>query len=217
MPQAAFGAKADARAWYGNQPFNTSPILLHLPAGPGLRNGSTAAQEYLGFIWYHLQLLLNDGNGGEYDHNPIDHPYVQGVVKGLSDNGNNTPEAMLLLEWLIKALQEETQPGKGPEFNNFGFQPTATQAVTLVHQIWDIVWTGVPAATRATTTQAFIQAWFAQVSSYSVAQYYAGKDGNGRPWASPTEDPSTSDSLSTFGGEIWYMLPRPALSASTPT
>jgi hypothetical protein len=209
MPQVPFHAKANARGWFTTQPFNTSPILLHLPPGPGLGNGSAAVQEYLGFMWYHIQLLLNDGNGAQANHNPIDHPYVQGAVHGLSSTANGTPESMLLLEWMIKALQEETQIGKGPEYGYLtGFQPYYMQPLILVHPVWDSLWSATPSTTRASLTQAYIQHWFAQVSSYTTAQYYTGKNGDGIPWASPTENPAKDDALTLFGGQVWYMLPR---------
>jgi hypothetical protein len=208
MPQAVFGSKADLRAWYSTVAFGTSPIILHIPAGPGLGNGSTTVLDYLGFAWYHVQLIQNDGNGNEYDHTPIDFPYAQNVARELSANGNNAPEAMLVMTWLIKSLQEETQPGKGPEFNNFGFQPTQAAAATLVQPVYESIWSGTTSATRATVTQAYLQAYFAQLKTYTRAEYYAGTNGNGVPWATPTENPATDDQFISFGGQMWYMLPR---------
>ena len=63
MPQVPYGAKANPRGWYSNAAFYTSPNMLHIPAGAGIGNGSQVAQTYLAFVWYHTQLLLNDGQG----------------------------------------------------------------------------------------------------------------------------------------------------------
>src|SRR5579864_2562020 len=209
MPQAVFGTKAEARAWFTGQAFGASPLILKIPPGPGIGNGTGTAHEYLAFVWYQLQLILNDSNGNESGQSPIDFPYVTGVMKGLSMNGGNTGEAMLQLEWLVKALQAETQIGVGPEMGSaYGFQPHYTGFVNLVHRDWECIWSATSPATRATLTQEYYQTAFAQLMSYTPAQYWAGKDGNGRPWASPTEDPSQSDFLLTFGGAVWGSLPR---------
>jgi hypothetical protein len=209
MPQAIYGSKADARAWDTVQAFSTSPFILHITAGPGLGNGSTAVHEYLSFVWYQVQLILNDGNGHQSGQSPIDFPYVFGAVKDLAVKSGNQGESMLLLTWLIKGLQEETQIGVGPEGGSgTGFQPGYTGIVTLVHWAEEPVWSATPPAARATLTQAYIQHAFAQLSSFTTTQYYQGKDGNGRPWASPTENPATDDAILTFGGNVWSMLPR---------
>ncbi len=202
MPQAVYGSKADARGWSGNLPFFTSPVMQHIPPGVGLGNGSVISYEYLAFIWYHMQLLLNDGQGSQTDHNPIDFPYVFGVLKDLSLRTNNSSQAMLLLEWMVKGLQEMTQPGKGPEFGVFGWAPAYAGPVGLVHPGWSSVWQATPPQTRADLSQKYLRVWLQQVSSFSPQQFYQGK------WASAAEDPSTEDSIVSFGGRVWYMLPR---------
>ncbi len=209
MPQVAFGSKADVRGWIGNQSFNTSPVMLHIPTGTGLGNGSLTAHEYLALIWYQTQLVLNDGQGGETDNNPIDFPYVLGSIKDLSANTGHTPAANNELMWLVKALQEETQKGYGPQYGIIkGFVPTTPSPVSLAYGSWDTDWSGTPRSTRAALTEAYLRAWFAQVSSYRPIDYYGGVNGGGGAWASATQDPKTMDYLNTFGGQTWFMLPR---------
>jgi len=210
MPQAAFGSKADLRAWYSSDLFNTSPNMLHITPGPGLGNGSVVTRQYVAHIWYQLQLILNDGNGHEFTHDPIDYGYVQGILKDLASAAGYPPSGMLLMEWMVKGLQEEAQIGVGPEKNG-GFQPNSVSPIILCYSPWNGLWSGTPAATRTALTQAWIQQWFSVVSSFTTAQYDLGKDGNGRPYASPTEDPgnlATDNWISIFGGGVWASLPR---------
>jgi hypothetical protein len=209
MPQAIYGSKANSRAWDTVQAFGTSPFIMHITPGPGIGNGSIAAHEYLSFIWYHVQLILNDGNGHESGQSPIDYPYVHGAVKDLSVKSGNQGESMLLMTWLIKALQEETQMGVGPEGGSTsGFQPNYADIYSLIYWAMEPVWSATSPTTRAMVTQAYVHQAFAQLSSYTPSQYYQGKDGNGRPWASPTENPATDDPMLTFGGNVWSTLPR---------
>ena len=206
MPQAIFGAKADARGWEALEPFYVSPNMLHITVGPGLGNGTQASWEYLAYIWYHMQLVLNDGQGQQSNHNPLDYDYVDGALKGLS-NDTGSPEIMLQLTLLIKALQEETLNGNGPQYGTTGFEPIEVVPGVLVHHDWEGLWSATAPATRVALTTSYVQAWFAQISTYTPAQFYAGTDGGGRPWASPTENPALDDET-VFGGQIWATLPR---------
>ncbi|MGD0302875.1 MAG: hypothetical protein ABSE86_37880 [Bryobacteraceae bacterium] len=73
---------------------------------------------------------------------------------------------------------------------------------------FETLWSATSPSTRAQLTTDYVTAWFAEVSSFTVAQYYNGKDGNGRPWASATEDVTQDNFLSEFGGQITFVLPR---------
>jgi hypothetical protein len=209
MPQAAYGSKANVRGWYGNMPFFTSPNMLHIPKGiQGIANGTVVGWYYLAFSWYHLQLILNDGQGKEAGNNPNDYGYVNGMIKDLSNAANATPEAMLQMTWLIKALQEYTLNGTTPLNSQYEFVPTQIQAVILAHHDWDQLWSATPPATRTAMATAYLQYWFAQLSSFPKTQYYQGTDGGGRPWASATEIPANDDFIGQLGGQLWWMLPR---------
>ena len=202
MPQVPYGSKAEARAWYGQQAFNTSPNMLHIPPGTGLGNGSLISKTYLALIWYQVQLVLNDGNGFQQSQAPIDYPYVFGFVKSLNWYSNNTPQSNLLLLWFVKSLQEETEHGVGPEASSNGWQPTYTTPEPLIDTAWQGTWSATSATSRAQLMEDYLQSWFAIVSQFSSAQFYAGG------WASSSDNPATLNPQITFGGEIWFMLPR---------
>lgn len=209
MPQVKFGAKADARGWIGNMAFNTSPLIQHIPAGTGLGNGGVVVHEYLGYIWYHTQLILNDGQGQEMGSNPIDFSYTIGQTKTVSIYAGDAPAISLQLMWLVKALQEFTLNGFGPQVSpgEGGFAPTAPAAYTLADAGWMSDWSATSPATLVSFITDYLPPWFAEISSFSNQDYYQGVDGGGRPWASPTENPQADD-ITTFGGEVWRMLPR---------
>jgi hypothetical protein len=202
MPQAIFGSKANPRAWYGGVPFFTSPTLNHIPAGPGLGNGSLVTQTYLSLIWYHMQLILNDGQGQEVDHSPIDFPYAVGRVKDLSLVAGSTPEIMLTLEWLVKTLQEETLSGIGPEKGQYGWHPTWVSPSVLVHQGFESIWSGTPSSLRTSISETWTRIWFAQLQKYSPQQFYQGG------WARADDDPPKLSFETSSGGQIWFSLPR---------
>jgi hypothetical protein len=209
MPQVPFGAKANSRGWYGGQAFQTSPRMLKIPSGFSVGHGSAAAFEYLGYVWYHTQLLLNDGQGQQRDNNPIDFAYAQNSPKDLSLLTGGSPTASLALLWSIKAVQENTLKGKGPNFSSiFGFDPTSSSPFQISIGSFVSSWSATSPSAEATLITGFVKAWLPEISSFTPAQFYAGKDGNGRPWASPAENPATDSSFATFGGMIWYMLPR---------
>jgi hypothetical protein len=109
---------------------------------------------------------------------------------------------------LVKDLQENTLIGVGPQGGYLsGFQPASSDTEALTDPGFASIWTGYSASARTALTTQYVQAWINQLSTYTPAQMYAGKDGSGRPWASPTEDCST-DPANVFGGQMWASLPR---------
>jgi mono/diheme cytochrome c family protein len=206
MPQVPFGSAADVRGWYGNTAFITSPNMLKIPFGPGIGNGSQVVRDYLALVWYQVQLILNDGQGQESGHNPIDFGYVFGFVRDVFAVDASVPASMLELEWNIKALQEFTLSGIGPQAGDgnqsAGWNPSNTSPFASVGGAWQPLWSATSPATEATLLQALTQVWFAQASKYTPQQYYAGG------WASATQNPATINTDDTFGGQVWYTLPR---------
>ena len=200
--QNIFGStQADQRAWYSQQPFRTSPHMMQMATDgsvPGLRNSSYATVNYLAFVWYHLQLVLNNSNKQQLDHGPIDWGYTYGYIKNMALLVQ--PQAALQTLWLTKALQISNN-GQTPAAGIQGWQFTVNDASQMVHPEANLVeWKGVAAATRIAISTGYIQAWLAQVTQFTPAQFYTGN------WASPTEDPSTGSG--DFGSWVWYMIPR---------
>jgi hypothetical protein len=203
MPQAVFGAKADSRGWYGNTAFNTSPNILHIPAGDGIGNGSPIVLRYLTLVWYQVQLVLNDGQGTQSGHTPIDYGYVGGYIKDIFSVYTNLPGGMLQLEFLIKCLQEYTQTGVSPAAPaQTGWHVIDTSPMELVNLASFPVWSTYSPSTVASLFTAYTQQWFNQASQYTPTQYYTGG------WVTPSEDPAKDAYSATFGGQMWYMLPR---------
>lgn len=211
MASAIF-PKPNLRAWIDNEAFLSEPGAEKIPVtAPQFANGTQAAWEYFENDWNSVQLVLNDGQGTQSASSPLDYSYVRADVKDLSLDTGNTTQAMLELYVMTKALQENTLIGVGPQGGYLGgFQPESTDPLPLGNGGFQSNWTGYPALLQATLTTQYVQAWINQISTYTPAQMYAGKDGNGRPWATATEDCSniSTDPINTFGGEMWYALPR---------
>jgi hypothetical protein len=205
MAQNIFGPQADPRAWYSNMPFFVSPHEMKMPTTGvvGLRNGSQADYIYLSYIWYNLQLILNDSNGQQQEQYPIDWPYVNGFVMNLGELVS--PEAGIQTLWMIKGLQILQQAGTGPQLGLGGWQPSVTQPSLLVTREWiDTVWTGVDPNTRLAIATGVLQSWFQQASQFTPQQYYAGG------WTTPTSVPVPFGNAydNVFPDWVWYMIPR---------
>jgi hypothetical protein len=202
MPQVPFGADANVRGWYGSNAFNSSPNILHIPPGPGLGNGSQIAATYLSYIWYHTQLILNDGQGKQGGNRPLDYGYSINYVRALTNDASPTPaNAYLLTAWFVKVLQEETFTNNDP---STGWQPVWTTPEPMIDGGFAGVWTGVPASTMTTLLQSYANVWWAQISKYTKAQFIAGG------WATGTDDPGNNNTdffQTSAGGEIWWLLP----------
>lgn len=179
----------------------TSPNMLHIPAGVGLGNGSSIVQQYLAYIWYHTQIILNPGNGQESQHTPVDFPYVFGFIKDIT-NAAGTPNAQLQMAWLVKGLQEETANGLGPDQGSNGWQWQFSDPEDTVDQNWNAIWSATTPTDRTNLTTAYVQAWLNQASTYTRQQFITGG------WVTAGEDPSTLNPNTTFGGAMWWMLPR---------
>jgi hypothetical protein len=203
IPQVPFGAKANPRGWQGVSPFYTAPNMAKVSAGPGLANGSAVVQPYLSQAWYQLQLILNDGQGTQAGSTPVDYGYVSGEIANISIAGGG-PLIMLSTQWAIKAIQEFTLTGRSPAIGQLGWSPTQNNPggnFTLSGRA--PISAGTPAATIATLATALMQSWFNQAQTYTPAQWYQGG------WASATYDAANINGwTTTFGGQIWYGLPR---------
>lgn len=205
IPASIYGTKANPRGWMGGTAFSAAPNLQHVPPGPGLANGLPVMKDYLSMAWYQLQLVLNDGQGQQTGHSPIDYPYVGGFIWNLFSNDPKPPlQGMYLqLEYLIKSFQEVTLTGIGPEApGGSGWHLIETSPMPFVLFYMYPLWGSVPVTQQGSIATAYAQLWFTKVSSFTPSQLYAGG------WAVATDDPATIGYASTLGGSLWYMLPR---------
>jgi hypothetical protein len=203
--QNIFGSQADPRAWYSNMPFFVSPHELKMPntGVTGLRNGTGAEYIYLSYIWYNLQLILNDSNGKQSYQYPIDWAYVYGFVQNLGSLVS--PQGGIQTMWMIKGLQVMQQLGAGPQLSGSGWQPFVVQPSWLVTPEWNsTVWTGVDATTRTAIATGIATSWLQQVSHFTPQQFYAGG------WTTATAVPVAGGSAydNVFPDWVWYMIPR---------
>jgi hypothetical protein len=150
LARSVFGPQAADRAWYTNKLFFVSPFMTKIPRpSPGIGNGLKVTFTYLSFIWYQVQMLLNDGNGTAAGTWPIDWPYAMGYpVQDLTwDADSSTPRtgtAGLLTLWLVKALQAT---GSQSPRDLVAF-PTTVSA-----------WTEVSTAQKLQSMNGYSQAW----------------------------------------------------------
>lgn len=204
IPSAIFGSKANVRGWFSGAPFYVAPNLQKVPSGPGLANGADIMKVYLSLAWYHLQLVVNDGQGSETAHNPIDFPYVGGFILDLFAREENPPmQGMYFgLEYVIKSFQEVTLTGNSPAMGADGWHPLETSPMGFVNFNNYPLWGSIPLSQQATIVTAYTNYWFAKVSSFPASQLIQGG------WANAADDPSKLSYSQTMGGQIWYMLPR---------
>ncbi len=203
--QNIFGPQADPRAWYSDLPFFVSPHELKMPTTgvTGLRNGTAATYVYLSYVWYNLQLILNDSNGQQQEQYPIDWPYSDGFVMNLGELV--APQGGIQTIWMIKGLQIMQQSGAGPQLGLAGWQPTVSQISLLVTPEWNQhVWSGVDPATRIAIATGLIQTWLQQASQFTPQQFYAGG------WTTATAVPVPGGNAydNVFPDWVWYMIPR---------
>jgi hypothetical protein len=194
--------KAESRAWLSAIPFLTSPNMLHIPrATPGLDNGNLQTWTYLAFIWYHVQLILNNSEYQQHGSSPMDWGYVYAFVNELSQNDSG-PQAALLNEWSAKAIQIENN-GTNPSQIGTGWNWLVPDISRQVSPTFRGLWVGTPTSTRALISQGVVQGWLTEVQQFTAAEFWAG--GAANPLRLPV--PYEPDS-SNFEDRVWYMIPR---------
>jgi hypothetical protein len=205
LAPSMFGKQSDPRSWYSNLPFFVSPHELKMPTSgvAGLRNGSQADYVYLSYIWYNLQLILDDSNGFYSYQFPIDWGYADGFVKGMGELVS--PQVGIQTMWLLKGLEVENQNGQGPQAEGNGWEPNVSQISLLVTPEWlGGVWYGANPATQAAVANGVVQSWLQQASQFTPQQFYAG----GWTTASAVPVPGGNAYDEVFPDWVWYTIPR---------
>jgi hypothetical protein len=201
MATVPFGSNApSARAWYTSIPFFASPFMTRIPRpSVGFANGTTVAHIYFSYIWYHVQLVLNDGNGLASGTWPIDWPYASGYpASDLTwDNVNSVPRtgtAGLLALWLVKAQQNVA---------NWYIDPK--RLIDFPTQV--STWSLVSSSQKTAVMNGFIDAYLQKWTGYSPTQLFAATG------ASPVVD-LTQSSPAT---DLAYALPELKYAGANPT
>ena len=182
MAQSVFGPQSATRAWYSNTVFFTAPSLLRIPvSAPGILNGSKETYYYLSFVWYYIQLILNDSNRTtQCGSSPIDWGYTTASVNNLSLY-DSVPQSMVMLTILTKALQN-SQNGMGPQFGCIGgWNWRDSMPTNLVTRESTPMWHELSPTTRTTLLNAYVNSWFGVASTFTPQQFYQGS------WTTSTE------------------------------
>ncbi|PWU11818.1 MAG: hypothetical protein C5B51_01935 [Terriglobia bacterium] len=203
MAQVAFGPQADSRAWYSPEPFFASPNMTHIPMGK-VGNGTTAAGQYVAYVWYHLQVVLNGGNNRGTGLGPsIDFPYVFGFVGGMSYAGAPalSNPGCLMTFWLIKGLQD-SENGLGPDGAGGVGWGLNTNNPSQLLQLSNWLWNEQPLANQARMMETYLQYWLAKVNSFTPQQFYSGG------WAAPTQIPDPTWPENGISNYVAFMIPQ---------
>jgi cytochrome c553 len=193
-------ARDDARAWFSGFPFLASPNMLHVPsvAPTGLDNGSLSTREYLAFVWYQTQLILNHND--QQGNAPIDWGYVYQFIKGLSAT-DSQPQSALLSFWLAESIQIENN-GIGPDQVDTGWNWNAADISRAVSPGYRTIWVGTPAATRTALMTGMAQGWLTEVQQFTPQQFWTGGQVSTRLPVHGQPDSSQ------FEDRVWYLIPQ---------
>jgi hypothetical protein len=158
---------------------------------------------YLSYIWYNLQLILNDSNGTQSYQYPIDWGYAYEFVEGMG--GLSSPQGGIQTMWMIKGLQVMNQLGKGPQLAGNGWQPFVTQPAWLVTPEWNERVDRSRSVDAHRDCHGIVQSWLSQVSQFTPQEFYAGG------WTTaivrcPVAGGNPYDNV--FPDWVWYMIPR---------
>ncbi len=162
MAQTIYGPQAATRAWSGSVFFTFNAIPQN---AIGVANGTSVSMTYTHYHWYHLQLILDDGNRAP-NHNPVDWGY--GIAFAYNDLTHNgaiplPSDGDLLTVWMIKAMQSES------------WTPWWVDPSFLVpHPARSNSWTDLSASQRIAIMQAYLSTWFAAANAFTAQQFYTG-------------------------------------------
>jgi len=186
------GPQASNHAWFSNFPFFASPFMEHIPRpNASIGNGLAITHRYYSFIWYQLQMLLNDGNHAPNPHGvALDWAYSVGYPTQDLTWYTVTPPtgtAGLMTEWMIKALQNALDNTGNPQ-KMVGFPAQVSS------------WSDVSTAQEVEIINAYTTAWFAKYSATTnMTQLFDLLTG-----VASSTNPTQSD----FSNDLIYALPQ---------
>jgi len=202
MAPSVFGAQSASRAWFTNAVFFVSPNMCGIPSpSVGLGNGLAITHDYFSQMWYHLQLVLNDGNGTFAGTTPVDFPYVYGFVEAIGHGPQPSGHGALMMEWMLKGLQA-SQFNPGPDQGSMGWQYWVNDPSQLVkYPNSPALWLEVSSADRTAMLNAYMRSWLTKISSYSPQQFIAGG------WTTAGAVPDPNQPEGTMADRVAYMIP----------
>jgi hypothetical protein len=177
MAAVAFGPQSESRAWYSNMPF----ITFNVPFGSlGIGNNLPITLTYDHYRWYHLQLLLNDGNGTAEGTWPIDWAYALGFPSNnlTWDAANRKPiypDGALLVTWLVKGLQGLDRLTIA---NNGWSEYTNDPGLMVDFPGVGSLWSNMSPVTKVSIMNAYLQAWLTKAVTFSPQAWYTSTYSN---------------------------------------
>ena len=210
LSQAAFGPKAEPRAWSVNAAFQASPALNGIPQGAaGVLNGLGSSYELVSNAWYLTQLITNVGNPMLGCNNPLDFSYTNGTLTSLV-TASNAPMAGLFLEILKKGPSdlggyrvESTQVSCA----SGGFVPQDSNPFYALSN--PVIWSGVSSSTRSTLVNNYMTEWVPLITSFTPTQWY-------QYVTSSKEEVYYSNPWANFSSAIAYVIPHAAFWGTSP-
>lgn len=184
MSKAVGGPQFTDRSWTSQALFYSGPGIRSIPRpSPGIGNGQFWTHVYFSFMWYQLQLILNDGNGTAASTWPIDWPYALGYPgqDWTYDGTTNVPHvgaAGMMLLWRVKALQNE----------NDSTTNARNPGGLAGHPALVSTWSEIPTAQKVQVMTAYTAAWFGKYGAMTHAQLSASSIA-----LSASNDPKQSD------------------------
>jgi hypothetical protein len=171
MPQQVFGPQAENRAWFTQMPFITFNVP---PTAAGVGNGLPITMFADRYRWYHLQLMLNDGNGLAQGTWPIDWPYALGFPSNdLTWDSQNSrprfPDPSLLILWLVKGLQAKDRFNPTNGWSEYDSDPGQMVQFPAIASVWS----GVSSSTQLQLMNSYLQVWLNKVQTITQAQWLA--------------------------------------------
>jgi hypothetical protein len=177
MAKVVFGPQSADRAWFSSAPF----VVFNVPVtSVGILNSLHSTYTYIHYGWYHMQLLLNDGNGTAEGTYPIDWPYALGFPSNdlpwgsLAPTVKGTPTGSILTMWLIKGLQAKDRFALGTGWSPYDNDPGQMVQFPAVASDW----TGMPTSTKLTMMQAYLTNWFNRAKNFTPQQWYGSTVAN---------------------------------------
>jgi hypothetical protein len=212
-----FPSSRDTRGWMSNSTFDTSPNLLKLPQNQtGILDNSPLTFHYFNMAWYHLAMVLFNGNHSDgADRNgqrPIDWGYAHGSIMMMERIGSSrVPNNALLALWLVKGMQVSDNTLKPNAPSSTGWAPRYTGDLSrLVAPSYMWGWADITPDEQRAIMEALLSTWWDKTRQYPVSDWLNGGG------ASRTEA-ITGHVDGSLGNRIWYMLPHFKYHGVNPT
>jgi len=203
-----FPSSRDSRGWMANSAFDASPHILKLPRNnTGIGDNSALMYPYFSMAWYHVALVLFNGNHSDgldrSGQRPIDWGYAHGFVTELQRAGTSpVPGNALLTLWLVKGMQTADNTLKPNASGTTGWSPRTSGDLSRMVAPGSMPgWTAMTRDEQRAIMEAVLSTWWDKTRQYAVSDWM------GSGGASTTES-ITGHVDGSLGNRLWYMLPH---------